>query len=112
MERARVLMEKYRDTPMDLADASLVVLGEAKNLRRVFRLDSGFLICGFQTLPDVQRTLKVAPGGAPPGKAPDVPAAQYTVDVVEFARGQLPSLAVSEALERPTEIAELLSHLT
>lgn len=35
-------MHKYDDVPMDLADASLVALAEALNLRRVFSLDSDF----------------------------------------------------------------------
>lgn len=34
------LMEKYRDTPMDLADASLVAVAESRSLRRIFTLDS------------------------------------------------------------------------
>ncbi len=38
------LMEKYRDTPMDLADASLVVVAESRSLRRLFTLDSDFRI--------------------------------------------------------------------
>ena len=38
-ERCRTLMEKYQDLPMDLADGSLVVLGEELKLRRVFTLD-------------------------------------------------------------------------
>jgi predicted nucleic acid-binding protein len=33
------LMEKYHDRPMDLADASLVVLAEQRGLRDVFTLD-------------------------------------------------------------------------
>jgi uncharacterized protein len=41
-ERMRVLMRQYRDTPMDLADASLVVAAERLNLRRIFTLDSHF----------------------------------------------------------------------
>src|SRR5205085_5407874 len=32
VERARSLMEKYRDTPMDLADATLVALAEARGI--------------------------------------------------------------------------------
>ncbi len=35
----RELMEKYKDRPMDLADASLVVTAESENLRRIFTLD-------------------------------------------------------------------------
>ena len=37
--RCRELMQKYRDLPMDLADATLVALGEAMNLNQVFTLD-------------------------------------------------------------------------
>ena len=40
--RAAALMEKYRDAPMDLADASLVAVAEALNLRQVFTIDSHF----------------------------------------------------------------------
>ena len=42
--RALELMEKYRDMPMDLADASLVALAEAQGYRRVFSLDSDFYV--------------------------------------------------------------------
>jgi predicted nucleic acid-binding protein len=42
--RSRALMEKYRDTPMDIADATLVAVGEALGLKRVFTLDSDFEI--------------------------------------------------------------------
>lgn len=38
------LMEQYADTPMDLADASLLTLAEARNLRRIFTLDSDFFV--------------------------------------------------------------------
>ena len=38
-ERMRVLMEKYQDRPMDLADASLVALAEKEGLRDIFTLD-------------------------------------------------------------------------
>ena len=34
--RMRQLMEQYRDTPMDLADASLVATAEVLNLRWIF----------------------------------------------------------------------------
>ena len=37
--RMRTLMHKYRDRPMDLADASLVVLAENRGLRDIFTLD-------------------------------------------------------------------------
>jgi len=42
--RARALMEKYRDLPMDLADATLVALGEDRQLATIFTLDSHFAI--------------------------------------------------------------------
>jgi predicted nucleic acid-binding protein len=38
-ERMRALMHKYRDHPMDLADASLVRLAEERSLRDIFTLD-------------------------------------------------------------------------
>ena len=37
--RMRELMEKYRDLPMDLADAALVRLAERESLTRIFTLD-------------------------------------------------------------------------
>lgn len=37
--RMRELMRKYRDLPMDLADAALVRTAERERLRRVFTLD-------------------------------------------------------------------------
>lgn len=43
-QRMPVLMEKYRDAPMDLADASLVVAAESLNLSRIFTLDSDFYV--------------------------------------------------------------------
>jgi predicted nucleic acid-binding protein len=43
-KRMRDLMEKYRDVPMDLADASLIAAAEAGGTRRVFTLDSDFKI--------------------------------------------------------------------
>jgi predicted nucleic acid-binding protein len=44
VQRARVLMEKYQDVPMDLADATLVATAEARRIRRIFTLDSDFQI--------------------------------------------------------------------
>lgn len=38
------LMEKYQDTPMDLADASLVAVAEHRSLRHIFSLDRDFYI--------------------------------------------------------------------
>jgi predicted nucleic acid-binding protein len=46
--RARALMEKYRDAPMDIADATLVAVAEARGLRRVFTLDSDFGVYRFR----------------------------------------------------------------
>ncbi len=45
-ERARMreLMAQYKDTPMDLADASLVAAAEALGVRRVFTVDSDFVV--------------------------------------------------------------------
>ena len=37
-------MEQYSDTPMDLADASLVATAEALHLTRIFTLDSDFYV--------------------------------------------------------------------
>jgi predicted nucleic acid-binding protein len=37
--RIRDLMKKYRDLPMDLADAALVAVAERQKIRRVFTLD-------------------------------------------------------------------------
>jgi len=42
--RTRALMTKYRDLPMDLADASLVAAAEVLNLTRVFTLDRDFRV--------------------------------------------------------------------
>ena len=43
-QRMRELMTKYADTPMDLADASLVVVAESLGLRQVFTLDDDFYL--------------------------------------------------------------------
>jgi len=37
--RMRQLMQKYRDLPMDLADATLVRVAEREGIRRVFTID-------------------------------------------------------------------------
>ena len=42
--RMRKLMRVYADTPMDLADASLLAASETLNLRRVFTVDRHFYI--------------------------------------------------------------------
>ena len=39
VSRMRELMRKYRDLPMDLADAALVRVAEREKLRRIFTLD-------------------------------------------------------------------------
>ena len=45
LARAAELMTKYEDTPMDFADATLVVLAEETGIQEVFTLDAR----GFQT---------------------------------------------------------------
>lgn len=42
--RMRALMRQFSDTPMDLADASLVAVAETLQTSRVFTLDSDFLV--------------------------------------------------------------------
>jgi hypothetical protein len=37
--RMRELMRKYRDLPMDFADAALVTVAEREGIRRIFTLD-------------------------------------------------------------------------
>jgi predicted nucleic acid-binding protein len=39
LPRIRELMRKYRDLPMDLADAALVRIAERERIRRVFTVD-------------------------------------------------------------------------
>ena len=41
-------MRQYADRPMDLADATLLVLAEQRKLRRIFTLDSDFRIYQLQ----------------------------------------------------------------
>ena len=41
-QRSLELMEQYADAPMDLADASLVATGEARQDYRVVSFDVGF----------------------------------------------------------------------
>lgn len=41
--RCAELMDRYRDHPMDLADATLLALAEARDLRTIFTLDEHFL---------------------------------------------------------------------
>ncbi len=42
VHRSARLMDRYADTPMDLADATLVALAEEQGHRRIFTLDSDF----------------------------------------------------------------------
>jgi predicted nucleic acid-binding protein len=44
IERSEVLMVKYADLPMDLADATIVALAEERGERRIFTLDDDFQI--------------------------------------------------------------------
>ena len=44
INRMEELMKKYADTPMDLADASLVATAESESLSRVFSIDSDFRV--------------------------------------------------------------------
>ncbi len=44
VDRSARLMEQYADTPMDLADATLVAYAEEHGHRRIFALDSDFHI--------------------------------------------------------------------
>lgn len=44
IDRMAVLMEQYNDTPMSLADASLIATAENLELRSVFTFDSDFYI--------------------------------------------------------------------
>lgn len=41
-DRMLILMDQYRDAPMDLADASLVAAAETLSLRTVFTIDKHF----------------------------------------------------------------------
>lgn len=43
-ERMQALMEQYEDTPMDLADVSLVAAAESLRLARIFTTDSDFYV--------------------------------------------------------------------
>jgi uncharacterized protein len=44
LKRMNLLMEKYNDTPMDFADASLVAAAESLNVKRIFTLDADFYV--------------------------------------------------------------------
>ena len=56
--RARALMEKHQDAPMDIADATLVAVAEARGLKRVFTLDTDFGVYRFRG----KETFELVPG--------------------------------------------------
>lgn len=64
MKKCRELMRKYHDLPMDLADASLVSIADAINIRTVFTLDEDFTVYRtkqnkhFKLLPSKERRHK------------------------------------------------------
>ena len=47
--KIRVMMEKYLDIPMDLADATLMYIANKENIKNIISIDSDF---------DIYRTLK------------------------------------------------------
>jgi uncharacterized protein len=47
-QTAKGLMEKYQSVPMDLADATLVALGQSIDVKRIFTLDKDFHIYRFK----------------------------------------------------------------
>lgn len=49
ISQTRVMMEKYIDIPMDLADASLMYLANSEKINKIVSIDSDF---------DIYRTLK------------------------------------------------------
>lgn len=44
LHQMMILMDKYQDTPMDFADASMVVAAETLLTKRVFTLDRDFYV--------------------------------------------------------------------
>ena len=57
LPRLADVMEQYRDRPMDLADATLLILAENHGFDRIFSLDSDFYIYRMAN----GRTLEVIP---------------------------------------------------
>jgi len=57
MLRSAELMERYRDHPMDLADATLVAVAEALDQRTIFTLDEHFRTYRLRS----RRYLKIVP---------------------------------------------------
>lgn len=65
VSRMRDLMEKFRDLPMDLADAALVRVAERESLTRIFTLDrTHFSIYR----PGRRRRFTIVPGQRPSGR--------------------------------------------
>ncbi|HZT43216.1 MAG TPA: PIN domain-containing protein [Chthonomonadaceae bacterium] len=58
LARLPILMQLYQDAPMDMADASLVAVAEAMDLRRIFTIDSHFYAYRMRN----GRTFEVIPG--------------------------------------------------
>ena len=54
LQRMRELMEKYHDTPMDVADASMVALAERLDETVIFTLDSHFKAYRLPPLPQLK----------------------------------------------------------
>lgn len=48
LDRMAVLMQKYKNVPMDFADASLVALAESIDSGQIFTLDGDFEVYRFQ----------------------------------------------------------------
>lgn len=44
IEKMRKLILKYKNVPMDLADASIVLLAEEKNIRHIITMDSDYIV--------------------------------------------------------------------
>jgi len=61
LERCRELMVRYRDVPMDLADASLLALAEERGFNTIFSIDGYFNIFRMKN----RRVLRPVPGPLP-----------------------------------------------
>ena len=44
VDKMNRMMKKYQDTPMDLADASLIAVAESMRFRQIFTIDGDFRI--------------------------------------------------------------------
>ena len=65
LQRALQLMEKYRDVPMDFADATLVTLAEERKVREVLTLDRrGFTTYRIHS----RKTFMIYPEEFPPSR--------------------------------------------